>query len=123
MSESRPEEAGIASVETAEQPLPKLSITDFRMYNRMAEHMDAFVSLFPYLRRLSDDTYPALPLSLDLEDDICRLFRWQTARRHVDQIVSPNRAGLLSPSDHAPHSRRTSIIPCEPQHHCEMPLS
>ena len=26
------------------EPLPKLSSAEFRMYNRMAEHMDAFVS-------------------------------------------------------------------------------
>ena len=35
---------GDAGTAPAEQPLPKLSTSDFKEYNRMAEMMDVFVS-------------------------------------------------------------------------------
>lgn len=38
------EPTGVAKPEREEQNLPKLSPQDFRVYNRMAEHMDMFVS-------------------------------------------------------------------------------
>lgn len=34
----------VAAPEKEEQDLPKLSPQEFRIYNRMAEHMDMFVS-------------------------------------------------------------------------------
>ncbi|KAH7130488.1 hypothetical protein B0J11DRAFT_430471 [Dendryphion nanum] len=64
MGEQQPETAQLASAETAppapepakpasaalceekEKPLPKLSATEFRIYNRMAEHMDYFHNNF-----------------------------------------------------------------------------
>lgn len=42
------EPTNVAAPKMEQQDLPKLSAQDFRVYNRMAEHMDMFVS--PYFR-------------------------------------------------------------------------
>lgn len=39
------EPTDVAAPKKEEQDLPKLSPQEFRIYNRMAEHMDMFVSL------------------------------------------------------------------------------
>lgn len=38
------EPSKVAAPKMEQQDLPKLSAQDFRVYNRMAEHMDMFVS-------------------------------------------------------------------------------
>jgi hypothetical protein len=38
------EPAKVAAPKMEQQDLPKLSAQDFRVYNRMSEHMDMFVS-------------------------------------------------------------------------------
>jgi len=52
-----PEPTSAAAPKQEEQELPKLSPQEFRIYNRMAEHMDMFVRIspmnIPYLRGLS----------------------------------------------------------------------
>jgi hypothetical protein len=70
--------------------LPKLSPSDFRAYNRLAEHMDLFVS-FPLITSTSVasliSSLPAQSFSSDLEHYILCMHNKPAACRHVHPAI------------------------------------
>jgi len=101
-----------------ERALPELSAQEFRIYNRMAEHMDMFVrfapSPSPSASPLSSDrvssSRTAREFPPDLEPPVRRMRFGQTASRHEYPRL-PLRRRTVLPSPHYPsHDRRASHL-------------
>lgn len=85
----------VAKPQKEEQDLPKLSAQEFRVYNRMAEHMDMFVRFARSKEDLSlwfaDKNALAQPFPPNLEPPLQRLQFRQEAPGHVATRFSLDR--------------------------------
>ena len=74
--------------------LPKLSPNDFRVYNRMAEHMEYFVSGEKVInaQRLNGS---ARPLPPDLDGYLHSMFEWQASSQYLNQAIPCHGSAIL----------------------------
>lgn len=99
-----------------EEKLPPLSAMEFSEYNRMADHMNMFVSIlgglvWRYRRRLLTLSLLAQLLPQDLERAILLCRVGHTAQTDNSAPIFINGAPVLPPPDHASYYRRGSRLP------------
>lgn len=110
--------AAAAPEQEQQKELPKLSAAEFRVYNRMAEHMDMFVRYLALetgyfaSQQLTTSflSHTAQQLPPNLEPPPRRLHLGQKTPRHDAALLPASRRRLRAPPHHPPHDRRAAHI-------------